>query len=139
MAQIIKHRRGSIDSVKGTTTRNGEILVASGSISDLSGPFVFIGSPVSSDEGVQGAFKPTSKIYQGTAAPTIAVGSYGSILDGTPFYASGNQSLYTLNSDAIGNQRLDLTGNMEGNSISNVTITSLTGSNANLTVIRCYR
>jgi cytoskeletal protein CcmA (bactofilin family) len=133
MAQIIKHRRGSIDSVKGTTTRNGEILVASGSISDLSGPFVFIGSPVSSDEGVQGAFKPTSKIYQGTAAPTIAVGSYGSILDGTPFYASGNQSLYTLNSDAVGNQRLDLTGNMEGNSISNVTITSLTGSNANLT------
>lgn len=135
MAQIIKHRRGSIDSLKTTTTRNGEILVASGSISDLSGPFVFIGSPVSSDEGVAGAFKPTSKIYGGTTAPTIAAGTYGSIMDGTPFHASGNQSLYILNNDGVGNQRLDLTGNMEGNSISNVTITSLTGSNASVTNI----
>jgi len=133
MAQIIKHRRGSINSVKATTTRNGEILVASGSISDLSGPFVFIGSPVSSDEGVAGAFKPTSKIYEGTTAPTIAVGSYGSVLDGTPFYASSNQSLYVLNNDGVGNNRLDLTGNIEGNGISNVTVTSLTGSNANIT------
>ena len=135
MAQIIKHRRGSIESLKTTTTRNGEILVASGSISDLSGPFVFIGSPVSSDEGVAGAFKPTSKIYGGTTAPTIAAGTYGSIMDGTPFHASGNQSLYILNNDGVGNQRLDLTGNMEGNSISNVTITSLTGSNASVTNI----
>ena len=135
MAQIIKHRRGSIESLKTTTTRNGEILVASGSISDLSGPFVFIGSPVSSDEGVAGAFKPTSKIYGGTTAPTIAAGTYGSIMDGTPFHASGNQSLYILNNDGVGNQRLDLTGNMEGNSISNVTVTSLTGSNASVTNI----
>lgn len=135
MAQIIKHRRGSIDSLKTTTTRNGELLVASGSISDLTGPFVFIGSPVSSDEGVAGAFKPTSKIYGGVTAPTIAAGTYGSIMDGTPFHASGNQSLYILNNDGVGNQRLDLTGNIEGNDISNVTITSLTGSNANVTNI----
>ena len=135
MAQIIKHRRGSIESLKTTTTRNGELLVASGSISDLSGPFVFIASPVSSDEGVDGVFKPTSKIYTGTNAPTIAVGTYGSIMDGTPFHSSGNQSLYILNNDGVGNQRLDLTGNMEGNSISNVTITSLTGSNASVTNI----
>ena len=133
MAQIIKHRRGSIDSVKATTTRNGEVLIASGSISDLAGPFVFVGSPVSSDEGVAGAFKPTSKIYSGTNAPTIGVGTYGSILDGTPFYASGDESLYILNNDGVGNDRVDLTGNIEGNLISNVTITSLTGSNANLT------
>ena len=133
MAQIIKHRRGSIDSVKATTTRNGEVLIASGSISDLAGPFVFVGSPVSSDEGVAGAFKPTSKIYSGTSAPTIGVGTYGSILDGTPFYASGDESLYILNNDGVGNDRVDLTGNIEGNLISNVTITSLTGSNANLT------
>ena len=56
-------------------------------------------------------------------------------MDGTPFHASGNQSLYILNNDGVGNQRLDLTGNMEGNSISNVTITSLTGSNASVTNI----
>lgn len=130
MAQIIKHRRGSITDVKGTTTRNGELLIASGSISDLSGPFVFIGSPASSDEGVAGAFKPTSKIYSGTSAPAISATTYGSILDGVPFYASGNESLYILNNDGVGNTRLDLTGNIEGNAISNVTITSLTGTTA---------
>jgi predicted acyltransferase (DUF342 family) len=133
MAQIIKHRRGSIGDVKTTTTRNGELLIASGSISDLSGPFVFIGSPASTDEGVAGAFKPTSKVYTGTNAPSIAAGTYGSILDGTPFYATGNESLYILNNDSVGNSRIDLTGNIEGNTIANVTITSLTGSNANVT------
>ena len=133
MAQIIKHRRGSIGDVKSTTTRNGELLIASGSISDLSGPFVFIGSPVASDEGVAGAFRPTSKIYTGAAAPTIASATYGSILDGTPFYSTNEESLYILNNDGVGNSKLDLTGNLEGKTISNVIITSLTGSNANVT------
>jgi cytoskeletal protein CcmA (bactofilin family) len=131
MAQIIKHRRGSIAALKGTTARNAELIVASGSISDLSGPFVFIGSPNSGDEGVAGAFRSVSKIYQGTAAPTITAGTYGSILDGTPFYASGNESLYILNNDGSGgNSRIDLTGNIEGNVISGVTINNITGSNA---------
>ena len=131
MAQIIKHRRGSIAALKGTTARNAELIVASGSISDLSGPFVFIGSPNSGDEGVAGAFRSVSKIYQGTAAPTITAGTYGSILDGTPFYASGNESLYILNNDGSGgNSRIDLTGNIEGNLISGVSINNLTGSNA---------
>ena len=131
MAQIIKHRRGSIAALKGTTARNAELIVASGSISDLSGPFVFIGSPNSGDEGVAGAFRSVSKIYQGTAAPTITAGTYGSILDGTPFYASGNESLYILNNDGSGgNSRIDLTGNIEGNLISGVSINNLTGSKA---------
>ena len=43
MAQIIKHRRGRIESLKNTTARNGELIIASGSISDLQGPFIFIG------------------------------------------------------------------------------------------------
>lgn len=133
MAQIIKHRRGSIGDVKTTTTRNGEVLVASGSISDLSGPFVFIGSPASSDEGVAGAFNTTAKIYSGTNAPTIGVGTYGSILDGTPFYASSDESLYILNNDGVGNEKLDLTGNIEGNTINATTITTLNSTNVNTT------
>jgi hypothetical protein len=136
MAQIIKHRRGSIASLKGTTARNGELIIASGSISDLSGPFVFIGSPNSGDEGVAGAFRTVSKIYQGTSDPTIVAGTYGSVLDGTPFYATGNKSLYILNNDgAGGNTKINLTGNIEGNTISGVTINNLTGSNAYITNI----
>ena len=134
MAQIIKHRRGQLTGVKSLTSRNAEFIIASGSISDLNGPFVFIGSPNTTDEGVAGAFKSVSKMYEGTAAPTISAGTYGSILDGTPFYASGNESLYILNNDgAGGNTRLDLTGNIEGNLISGVTINNLTGTTAYIT------
>jgi hypothetical protein len=133
MAQIIKHRRGQLTGVKSLTSRNAEFIIASGSISDLNGPFVFIGSPNSTDEGVAGAFKSVSKMYEGTSAPTISAGTYGSILDGTPFYATGNESLYILNNDgAGGNTRLDLTGNIEGNLISGVTINNLTGTTANI-------
>ena len=46
MAQIIKHRRGRIETLKSTAARNGELIIASGSISDLQGPFIFIGSAI---------------------------------------------------------------------------------------------
>jgi len=127
MAQIIKQRRGSITQLKDVTARISELVVATGSIGNLNGPFLFVGET----EGVAGAYRPISKIYQGSAAPTITIGSYGSILDGTPFYASADKSLYILSQ--AGNSRMDFTGNIEGNTISNVTITSLTGSNANYT------
>ena len=125
MAQIIKHRRGLIGGVKNLTARNGELIIASGSISDLAGPFVFIGSPNTVDEGVAGAFNSVSKLYTGTAAPTITAATYGSALDGTPYYASGNKSLYILNNSNVGNSLIDLTGNIEGNTISGVTINKL--------------
>jgi hypothetical protein len=131
MAQIIKHRRGSLEILKNTTARNGELIIATGSISDLHGPFIFIGSPAIGDEGVAGAFKAVSKLYQGANAPTISAGTYGSTLDGTPFYASGENKLYILNNDgAGGNVKLNLVGNIEGNTISGVTITNLTGTTA---------
>lgn len=129
MAQIIKHRRGLIGGVKNLTARNGELIIASGSISDLAGPFVFIGSPNAIDEGVAGAFNSVSKLYTGTAAPTITAATYGSALDGTPYYASGNKSLYILNNSNVGNSQIDLTGNIEGNTISGVTINTLNSTN----------
>jgi hypothetical protein len=129
MAQIIKHRRGSIANLKGTTTRNGELIIASGSVNDLQGPFVFIGSPNSIDEGTAGAFNVVSKIYQGNSAPTLSAGTYGSTLDGTPFYAATDKSLYVLQNSNIGNNKLDLTGNIEGNTISGVTINNLQSTN----------
>ena len=129
MAQIIKHRRGSIGSVKTTTARNAELIVASGSISDLSGPFVLIGSPTLTDEGVAGAHVAVSKIYTGTNAPTIATATYGSVLDGTPFYSTADQTLYVLgNAGAGGNTNMDLTGNLEGRNVTKLTIDQLNGS-----------
>ena len=124
MAQIIKHRRGSILSLKDVSANVGELVVGTGSISDLSGPVLFVGHTA-----VNGGYNPVSKIYQGTNAPTISVGSHGSTMDGVPFYSTAAQTLYIL--DKSGNVAMDLTGNIEGNLISGVTINVVSGTTAN--------
>jgi len=131
MAQIIKHRRGSISSLASVTANVGELVMATGSIGDLTAPVIFIG-----DSAVAGGYKPVSKIYQGTTAPDLTSNNWGTTMNGTPFYSSGNKSLNILNN--AGNTRMDLSGNIEGNTITSVTITSLsntniTGSNGNFT------
>jgi hypothetical protein len=128
MAQIIKHRRGSISALKDVIANVGELVMATGSIGDFNGPVVFVG-----DTAVAGGYKAISKIYQGPNAPSISVGSHGSTMDGVPFYSTTDQTLYIL--DKSGNSAIDLTGNIEGNVISGVTINSLTGTNANITSV----
>ena len=125
MAQIIKHRRGSISALKDVTANVGELVMGTGSIGDLNAPVLFIG-----DTAVAGGYKTVSKIYQGTTAPTISVGSHGSTMDGLPFYSTGTKTLYIL--DKGGNSAINLTGNIEGNTISGVTINNLTGTTINL-------
>ena len=133
MAQIIKHRRGPVGSVGSTASRNAELIVSSGSVADLVGPFVYIGTPDPNLEGVQGAYTAVSKIYQGTNKPSIPVGTYKSTMDGTPFYSTNDQTLYILGSDIAsvpgsGHTNMDLTGNLEGRSIDKITLSSLNGS-----------
>ena len=125
MAQIIKHRRGSIEALKDVTANVGELVMGTGSIGNLNAPVLFIG-----DTAVAGGYKPVSKIYQGTTVPTISVGSHGSTMDGLPFYSTGTKTLYILDKD--GNSAINLTGNIEGNTISGVTINNLTGTTINL-------
>lgn len=123
MAQIIKHRRGSINQLKDVTAKVGELVMATGSVNDLNGPFIFIGET----ENAAGGYRAVSKLYSGNAAPAISSLSYGTVLDGTPFYAAGNETLYILSSG--GNTAIDLTGNIEGNTISGVTINNLESTN----------
>jgi cytoskeletal protein CcmA (bactofilin family) len=122
MAQIIKHRRGSISALKDVTANIGEFVIATGSIGDLNAPVVFVGS-----DATAGGYRAVSKIYQGSIAPILGAG-YGSTMDGTPFYSSTSQSLYIL--DRNGNINMDLSGNLEGNTISGITINNITGSRA---------
>lgn len=121
MAQIIKHRRGSIGALKDVTANVGELVMATGSIGDLNAPVLFIGS-----DAIAGGYKPVSKVYQGATAPTLGA-SYGSTMDGTPFYSNDSKTLYIL--DHNGNIDMDLTGNIEGNTISGVTINNLQSTN----------
>lgn len=117
MAQTIKLRRGPVGNLPSVATAQGELLLASGSVSQLSGPFLTM-------TGTAGTGTSTivGKIYEGSAAPDI---SSNSVLTGTPFYNSTGQALLRLNH--AGNQTLDLTGNIEGNTISSVTIDTLDG------------
>ncbi len=122
MAQIIKHRRGSIDALASATAKKGELIMATGSVGNMQGPWIFVGET----EGSAGAFRGLSKIYQGSVAPDLTVGTWGSTLNGTPFYGTTNKSLHILSNS--GNVTMDLTGNIEGNVISGVTINNLTGT-----------
>ena len=124
MAQILKHRRGDIGLLNNVGSRKGELLIATGSVGSMAGPWLFIGD---SDTGA-GHYRAVSKIYMGANVPSLSSGVYGTTLDGTPFYETSNKSLYVLNS--IANEKIDITGNIENRTISGVTINNLTGSNA---------
>ena len=118
MAQKILLRRGPIANLAGAASTSGELLLATGVISDLTGPFLTM-------TGTSGTGTSTiiGKIYEGTSAPDI---STNSPLTGLPFYSTASQALIRLNH--AGNQTLDFTGNIEGNHIANVTIDQLTGN-----------
>jgi hypothetical protein len=122
MAQIIKHRRGSIGALKDVTANVGELVIATGSIGDLNAPVVFVGSAATA-----GGYKAVSKIYRGSTAPILG-SDYGTVMDGTPFYSSNSKTFYILDKD--GNITMDLSGNLEGNTISGITINNITGSRA---------
>lgn len=128
MAQIIKHRRGSINQIASVTANVGEFVIGTGSLGDLIAPVVFVG-----ESAVAGGYNPISKIYQGTTAPDLTVGTWGSAINGLPFYSTSDQTLYILKH--TGNLAIDLTGNIEGNVISGVTINNLTGTTINASAV----
>jgi len=101
MAQKILLRRGPVGNLASAATSQGELLLATGSIGNLSGPFVTM-------TGTAGTGTSTvlGKIYEGAAAPTVT-----STLTGLPFYSTNDQALYRLNH--AGNEKLDLSGNLE--------------------------
>ena len=93
MAQIIKHRRGSLESVASATKRAGELLVVTGSsgITAANGDsLLFL--------GVDGStVTPANKVLQGTSVPNLTGGDYDTSVDGIPFYDTAEEKLYILN------------------------------------------
>ena len=111
MAQIIKHRRGSLESVASATKRAGELLVVTGSagITAANGDsLLFL--------GVDGStVTPSNKILQGTSVPNLTGGSYDTSVDGIPFYDTAASKLYILNK--AGNVEVKATANTDGTGI----------------------
>ena len=102
MAQTIKHRRGSVASVRNITSfGEAEIVIGSGSVDGkVDGPIVYIGKPGGSTAAND--YAPISKLYTGAGLPTITVANYGSTLDGLPYYDSTNKKIYILNAHSDG-------------------------------------
>jgi len=111
MAQIIKHRRGSLESVSSATKRSGELLVVTGSsgITAANGDSILF-------VGIDGStVTPSNKILQGTSVPDLTGESYDTSVDGIPFYDTSAEKLYILNK--AGNTEIKATANTGGTGI----------------------
>jgi len=110
MAQIIKHRRGGLESVSGATKRAGELLVITGSsgISAANDGILMVGIDGST-------VTPSNKILSGSSTPNLTGGSYGHSIDGIPFYNTSEEKLYILGKD--GNTEVKATASTNGTGI----------------------
>ena len=110
MAQIIKHRRGSLEALSAVTSslQKGELVIASGS-SNLT---VTNGSSLVFAVPADGQVQATNRFLIGDSAPNTFAGStYNGMVKGVPYYASGSSTLYLLGTD--GNEAINLVGNIQ--------------------------
>ena len=128
MAQIIKHRRGSLESLSVITSslQKGEIIISSGSSNITSSN----GSSIVFAVVESGSVQAVNRVIRGTNVPNIFSGStYNGMVDGVPYYASGSQTLYLLGSDR--NEAINLVGNIQPYSASvSASLNSLSASSA---------
>ena len=126
MAQIIKHRRGSLEKLSEVTgsLQKGEIVLATGSanLTTTNGTALSFIVPES------GSVQATNRFLMGSANPNIfSASTYNGMLKGVPYYASGSSTLFLLGSGA--NEAINLVGNIQPFSGSvNTRITDLEAS-----------
>jgi hypothetical protein len=121
MAQKILLRRGGLGSVNSGATiavSKGEQLFASGTLANTNIENVTF---IANADGNNG-FQAVGRLFTGTAAAD----SFDSRLNGLPYYRTDTEALYRLGTATA----LDLTGNLEGNTVSSMFITTLSGSSA---------
>ena len=110
MAQIIRHRKGVLESVSGATKRKAELLIVTGSsgiTATNSDAMVFFG------DGTDAT--PANKIIYGTSTPDLTGASYSTAVDGIPYYNTSEEKLYILAKG--GNTEVKATANTGGTNI----------------------
>jgi hypothetical protein len=110
MAQIIKHRRGSLEKLSEVTgsLQKGEIVIATGSanLTTTNGSALAFIVPES------GSVQASNRFLMGSADPAIfSASTYNGMLKGVPYYASGSKTLFLLGSG--GNEAINLVGNIQ--------------------------
>jgi len=127
MAQIIKHRRGSLEALSAVTSslQKGELVIASGS-SNLS---VTNGASIVFAVPENGQVQAVNRFLIGNSAPaTFAASTYNGMVNGVPFYDSGSGTLYLLGEG--GNTPINLVGNIS--SFSSSVATSINALSASI-------
>ncbi len=114
MAQIIKHRRGTLANLSSVTLNNGEIGVVTSSVSNIGDAALKTALVVGHTDGTNRL--SVSRLSYGTAVPNLSGITGGSNFNDLIHYDSDNYKLYRLNSG--GNTDLDLTGAVAGRAIS---------------------
>jgi hypothetical protein len=110
MAQIIKHRRGSLEKLSEVTgsLQKGEIVIATGSanLTTTNGSALAFIVPES------GSVQASNRFLMGSSNPAVfSASTYNGMLKGVPYYASGSATLFLLGSD--GNEAINLVGNIQ--------------------------
>ena len=109
MAQIIQHKRGSLERLSNITgsLKKGEILIVTGSSNIVSTN----GSSIIFAATESGSVQAVNRFIIGSSAPNVfSASTYDGLVNGVPYYDSGSGTLYLLGSD--GNTAIDLTGNI---------------------------
>jgi hypothetical protein len=92
MAQIIRHRRGSLESLSAATAsfQKGELIIVSGSsnLTTTNGAGMVFAATES------GSVQAVNRFLVGNNAPNVFSSStYNGLVKGVPYYASGSSTL----------------------------------------------
>ena len=108
MAQIIRHRKGVLESVASATKRKAELLIVTGSsgiTSTNSDALIFFGDGTDATVG--------NKVLYGTSTPDLTGASYSTAIDGIPYYNTSEGKLYILAKSG----NIEISSNTDGTGI----------------------
>ena len=113
MAQIIKHRRGTLAQLQGVTLANGEIGIVSSSAANIGDSVLKTGLVIGNTDGTNRL--TFSRLPQGNATPNLSGITGGANFNDMLYHETDAKRFLVLNTG--GNTTLDLTGNIANKTI----------------------
>ena len=108
MAQIIKHRRGTLAELNGVTLNNGELGIVTSSVASIGDAVLKTAVVVGNTDGTNRL--SIGRITRGNATPDLSGVTGGSAFNDMLYHETDAKTLKVLNTG--GNTSLDLTGNI---------------------------
>jgi hypothetical protein len=113
MAQIIKHRRGTLAELNGVTLNNGELGIVTSSVASIGDAVLKTAIVVGNTDGTNRL--SIGRIIKGNATPNLSGITGGSAFNDMLYHETDAKTLKVLNTG--GNTSLDLTGNIAGGTV----------------------